>query len=81
VSADAGEIKCGDVVLVDHDPAVNAEMVAESYVLEKCGEPMFKAAGKWLYERPEGVTKVLHFNDDGKMVTIKELWKNNEGGM
>jgi hypothetical protein len=61
----ANEMQCGEhYIFGDQIEPLNREQV-----LDKCGEPTSRAADHWYYKE-QG--KILVFNSDGKLVTIRD---------
>ena len=66
----ANEMRCGEHYISGDQ----IEPLSREQVVEKCGEPTSTsaAADHWYYEK-QG--KILVFNSDGKLVTIKDAGK------
>ncbi len=62
----ANEMKCGNEYIAGDQ----IEPLLKEQVLKKCGEPSSKDYERWYYEK-QG--KVLHFNSNGELVTIKDV--------
>lgn len=67
----AGTLSCGSAMIIDGQPN---HPFYKQQVLEQCGEPTSKDGDDWFYDRSDvgqGLY-VLHFNDGGKLESIKE---------
>ena len=66
-SAAAASIRCGNHLL--HDAERRGPTKYE--VLKKCGEPVERRGHTWIYKRG-GRTKILQFNGNGVLTTIRD---------
>ena len=66
-TANAASIRCGSYLL--HDAERRGPTWYE--VLKKCGEPVERRGHTWIYERG-GRSKILHFDGNGVLVTIRD---------
>jgi len=66
-SALAGSMRCGVHLITDggrHPPG-------RYEIFKKCGEPTYRDGNVWVYELRTKNTRLLRFNDGGKLVSIK----------
>ena len=66
LTAMAGDMECGTHLITDDE--INGQ--SKSEVREKCGDPNEEYGNNWHYKKEEGLTYILHFNDDGQLESI-----------
>ena len=61
-------MRCGGAVIDD----AALEPVTQGQVLAACGEPTSKGFGQWVYQQSGQFVKVLTFDSDGNLRSIRE---------
>ena len=67
-TATAGEIRCQGHIFEDDQP----QPPTKNEIRAKCGNPDVENADKWVFNRAGKKPKMLHFNDAGELVSIRQ---------